>query len=235
MASPIHLSKSMIPSDEIMLANFLAWYALAQRDSESFNRNFNWYRTANRECQELADFVQLSLHTVCQVVSCLSPGKRWTLNIADAESLIHVWKEIPDNETRCAALQSIGFSVGYTWENALNAFHVLDTGQDIPPTREKTYNFAGNLEFPDSPDYCTVDQHMIHILTGTGLKGSINPNKNYGRLQRVIIVACTVLGILPSEGQAAAWGFRVDSFEAGLSVDSLMELVQSILSIGEIL
>lgn len=125
-------------------------------------------------------------------------------------------------------LRQRGFGVGYTWENTRNAWSALD-GNDIPATREKTYNFAHNLEFPEesSFEFATVDQHMIHILCNTKCKGSINPSRYYNKLKLVIIRVAKGLGILPQQLQAAVWGYRVDAFASGLSVDSVYELMEA--------
>jgi hypothetical protein len=240
MADSKNLNKSMIPSDEQMLSNFLAWYALAQTKQERFAVNMQWYVNANYECECMAvdlsrEFgVQLSIHTVCQVVSCLSPGKNWELNLADAGKAIRAYFLFQDLDDRKAYLKTQKFGVGYTWENCVNAFNALD-GNDIPETREKTFAFARNLEFPKEGKLATVDQHMIHILTGTRLKGSINPGSHYKRLAKVVLLGCKLLGVTVEEGQAAVWGFRVDSFKAGVSVDSLCDLVEGLIDSENIL
>lgn len=229
MTNTMNLNKSLVPTEQDMIANLLVWYALSQRDRLSFQSNFNWYVNANRQCQEIADSFALTLHMTTQVVACISPAKKWTLNIRDAVWVIEAYFYTTVTEERMAYLLQRGFGVGYTWDNAKKAWLALD-GWSIPPESEKTYNFAHNLEFPEetSFEYGTIDQHMVHIICGTKLKGTINPSGYYQRLKSALIKAAHILNILPQQLQAAVWGFRVDAFEAGMSVVDIYSLIDEL-------
>ena len=230
MAKSHYLAAKLLPSDEEMLAELLAWYALAQRDKQRFEFNFHWYEFANGECQSLAQKYNLTLHTTCQVVAAISPGKKWPINLRDAEHAIQAFFQFKTEAERIVYLGTLSYQTGYTWENTRNAWHILETGEDIPREREKTYSFAHNLEFPLSEgedEEVTIDLHMAHILGKTKKRGPVNVNSNYKRLVRIVEVAANLLGILKKRIQAAVWGFRVDAFEAGYSVDSLCSLVES--------
>src|SRR5688572_18258986 len=92
MSKSTYIGKRNLPTLEEMCAEFFAWYAFAQRDAEAFHRNLYWYNTANEDCQRLADTYGVSLHTACQVVAAISPGKQWGINVRDAEYILQAWQ-----------------------------------------------------------------------------------------------------------------------------------------------
>lgn len=229
MAKSTYIGKKSLPSFEEMCQELFAWYAFAQRDTERFQYNLHWYNHANADCSTLAERYNLSLHTVCQVVAAISPGKQWGINIRDAEFIIQVWQSgVKDEKSRFAYLLERSYQTGYTWENTRNAFHILDTGEDIPVERQKTYAFASNLEFPDTSEEVTIDLHMGHVLGKTRKRGPVNVNAVYGLMVEAVRFVANVLRIHARRLQSAIWGSRVDAFEAGLDVDSVCDLVASI-------
>lgn len=131
-------------------------------------------------------------------------------------------------EERFAYLGERKYQTGYTWENTRNAFHILDTGEDIPRERIKTYSFGHNLEFPTKSEEVTIDLHMAHILGKTRQRGPVNVNAVYDLMAKVVRFVANILGIPARCLQSAVWGARVDAFEAGYDVDSLCDLIASI-------
>lgn len=253
MADSKNLTKAMLPSESEMIRNFLAWYALAQSNPQQFERGKRWYSDANHQCRELQEWandelgLSITFHETCQFVSAISPGTSWKTNLSLAQQALTAYSYFTSNLDRRAYLSSERYMVGYTWQNTFNAFDCAD-GQDIPVTRNKTFAFADNLEHPTDAEhdfsaltieemaqFIAIDQHMIHVLANTRCQGSINPGRYYKCLAIALVKACLLLGIDPRQGQSAVWNFRVESFEAGHSVESLCELIDSLLEMEEIL
>lgn len=232
MAKSTYIGKKSLPTHGEMVRELLAWWSFSQRNPERHAFNRRWYWHAQADCQTLADKHDLTLHTVCQVVAAISPGKQWNINMRDAELIIEAWKMgLVGEEARFAYLGQFAYQTGYTWENTRNAFAILDNGTDIPEERTKTFCFAQNLEFPGLGKRATMDLHMGHILGKTRKRGPVNINAVYADMEHATHTAARLLGVLPEELQGAAWGARVDAFEAGYDVDTLCDLVDSMESV----
>lgn len=228
MAKSLYLGKKSLPTFEEMCRELLAWHAYASRDPETFRANLEWYITARGECQTLGDKYTLTLHQTCQVVAAISPGKKWGINLRDAELIIQAWRLYATEVERFSYLLEYHFQTGYTWENARNAFTILDTGADIPSERTKTFAFAANLEFPGLTDLVTIDLHMAHILGKTRQRGPVNVGAVYDLLVEPVRFVARLLGITPDQLQSLVWGTRVAAFEAGYDADTLCDLIASI-------
>lgn len=230
MAKSTYIGKKSLPTFEEMCAELFSWYAFSQREEAQFEANLHWYNTANEDCQALAMERGVSLHTVCQVVAAISPGKQWDINIRDAKLILEAWQAgLITEEERFAYLGQFSYQTGYTWENTRNAFAILDGGQDIPAERQKTFAFADNLEFPDTSELVTIDLHMGHILGKTRKRGPVNVNAVYDLMVEAVRFVASVLKIKALRLQSAIWGARVDAFKAGLDVDSVCDLVASMI------
>jgi len=225
MTKTPRITKDNLPTLEEMTMQLLAWHSLAVRWSGR-DAALNWYEYAREEAVKLANDYGLTLHVACQVISALSPGKRWTSNLKDAELLIAASVDCPDFEALQLRLSGISFGVGYSWKNAKNAWLALH-GIDISPESEKTFAFAHNLEFPDSM-LVTIDLHMIHIMADTGERGSISPSCHYAKFAKALYETALVLGYQPKKFQALLWAYRVNAFESGLNVSDMYRLLESI-------
>lgn len=234
MAKSHYMGKKSLPTFEGMCAELLAWYAFAQRDAKQFQEGLVWYDSARAECNRLAELYGFNLHTVCQVVAAISPGKPWPVNIRDAEYILQVWLTgVQSEKERFAYLLERKYQTGYTWENTRNAFCVLDTGDPIPPERIKTFCFADNLENTQATELVTIDLHMAHILGKTRLRGPVNVNACYDSLASVVVFVGNLLGIEPKRLQSVVWHARVQAFIAGYSVESLCDLIASIAEVED--
>jgi len=243
MAKSKNLNRALVPSKAAMIVSLLAWFALARANVVEFAVGLAWYVTAHNDCHRLLARVAhfngvkgavVDFHVVCQVVAAISPGKEWSANIADAQTVIEAFFACDTEWDRKAFCLVDGhFQVGYTWKNSVKAWRILAGGGDIEPTSEKTYCFADNLEFPLTSLRATIDQHMIHVLCETRWKGSIGAGGYYGQLEEAVVEAAAILRIRPSELQATIWHERVTRFAAGYSVESIYELVESIAIVEE--
>lgn len=232
MAKSLYIGKKSLPTFEEMCTELLAWYAYAQRDQQQFQAGLAWYDTAREECRRLAELYGFDLHTVCQVVAAISPGKQWEINIRDAEYILQVWLTgVQSEDERHAYLLERKYQTGYTWENTRNAFHILDSGDSIPLERIKTFCFADNLENTNVTDLITIDLHMAHILGKTRKRGPVNVNAVYDLMAKVVVFVAALLGLEPKRLQSAVWDARVQAFIAGYDVNSLCDLIASIVEV----
>lgn len=226
MAKNITLSKKMVPSVEEMTKNLLAWYALSLNHPAT---DFEWYQKAHEEAQALSAKYNLPLDTVIDVIALVSPGMDWTKNIYAAEGVIVSWSKFSTLEERKRHFLTYKTGIAHGWRNFLNAWNRLDGLGELSDSAPKTYRFGENIRFPQDSGYVTIDQHMVHMLCNTGLRGSINPAGYYYLLEKVVQNVAHALGILPLKLQAAVWSFRVAMFKAGYDVDTLQTLLEDYL------
>jgi hypothetical protein len=234
MSTPKNLNKAMVPSQEAMVANLLAWHSLAlSTPAARQHYNQHWYSFAHDEIEKVALELGITTHTMCQVVAATSPGMSWEVNVESAKQVVIACQNYLAWEDRQMHLRSVHYQVGYTWENAKNGCDAF-AGIDIPKTRKKTYDFGQCLEFPEVLGLVSpVDMHMIHIACNTHLKGSIQPGSHYGAISKAITFAANLLGMDEKQFQSLLWGTRVDFFKAGLSVDTIYAVIADLAERGK--
>ena len=150
----------------------------------------NWYREGNEWCKRVAEGHNLSLVTVCAIVSALSPGTNWEQNKRDALAIIKGKK---------------GYRPTTYGRNVAKARTILKDG--VPrfsiKTGPKTYNFFHALVNPETTEHVVIDRHAYVIATGKpyiGVRG-----KQYDLIAKRYKRAAKKLGILPTELQAVLW------------------------------
>lgn len=150
----------------------------------------NWYREGNLWCQRVADEYDLSLVTVCGIVSALSPATNWLQNKRDAINIIE---------------RKRGYKCGTYGANVAKARAILKTGipQFNVKTGPKTYNFFYNLLEPDNSAFICIDRHAFTIATGEPYVG-MTP-KRYRDIAEQYRKASVKLCLLPNELQAVLW------------------------------
>jgi hypothetical protein len=104
----------------------------------------------------------------------------------------------------------------------------LDGKVELTSASPKTYRFADNIAKGDLSEYATIDQHMIHIICDTHLRGSIQHGSYYLKLENVVMVAANIVGLPISSFQAIIWGCRVSLFESGHDVSGIYQLIASL-------
>jgi hypothetical protein len=233
MADSITLNKKMLPSEPEMIRNLLTWYALAQSNPFQLAKDTFWYPTALEDCKRLQEELEkeqiaLDLFQVITVVAIVSPAMKWELNVESARHTILAWYYAKGEVNRKAEYMKSKIGVGRTWQNIIKAWNYLDGNIQLTDASPKTFRFADNIANGDLSQFATIDQHMIHIICDTKMRGSISHGSYYLVLERVVILVATMLGLPVSAFQAILWGCRVSLFESGHDVSDIYSLIASL-------
>lgn len=148
-----------------------------------------WYGIALYGCFYLSETYDLPLSTVVQVVACLSPQLRWTVNIQVAEQVIRHYLSggyIPEynsylskaftlvelsKDSRLPRLQVDGKGTNVTGANLIKSLWICQ-GYDAL-SGPKVLSFADNIfRFLES-DRVTVDSHAINAWFGVTWRQSV--------------------------------------------------------------
>ena len=171
-------------------ARLKACYIRANRDVIS--RGLNWYQHANVFCKEIAHNTGLTVDTVAQVVSALSPAVSWELNKIQAEQMCNAFRDGLPLETVTTS----------TYENnRLKAWDILHGKKVITVKSPKTYAFYRNLLL--DVDSVTIDRWMLRVMFNRPLK-SLTALK-YRQCETILRDAAIDLDMEPFQLQAITW------------------------------
>jgi hypothetical protein len=216
MTTQRKLQEHEIPDFNVMVDHVMTHYALATRLPKVYQQGYYWYNVTNTDSRKLREELEL-VYTftdkqIIDTVAIVSPALPWDLNIEQARTVILAWVQDPDNEDlRKAFCKENGVQTPYGWGNHAKAWAVLAGEVEfvLKPTCHKTWNFGQCIENPDTYLGVCIDQHIVHILIGDGLRGNISITaKQYKRLSKVLFHCADLLGILPSRLQAIIWCYR---------------------------
>lgn len=152
----------------------------------------DWYRTANRWCDEVATRHNLLLPTVCGVVAALSPRLGWEMN------------------KRLAVAAVEGKPVGALGGNVRKAEAILAGADPLDVLGGfKVRSFFQALLEPDNPDTVVIDRHAVGIVLGRpATEKEMKPldyRKGYERFSEPYRRAAAREGVLPNDVQASTW------------------------------
>lgn len=125
---------------------------LDQATGSERKQGMMWYKDAHVFASDIAGAYELTVAQVAQLISLLSPQKKWEQNKADVVAFL-------DGDT-----DSI-FSTKRTLEEC---GLVVDSNWTIPETRMKTHAFAKCIEeaYNNESDPVVIDRHAIKIAAG---------------------------------------------------------------------
>lgn len=127
------------------------WYHLAS--PAQVIAGLEWYNEAHSLAVELSARYSVSVLQAAQVISILSPQKKWGANKKEAIAIFnqHFTGEAP--------------SFGYFATRAtINEAHRIIAGEFlITIKRIKTYSFADNIAFPSTSREITIDRHALRV------------------------------------------------------------------------
>lgn len=120
--------------------------------SAEIEQGIEWYHQARVLCVELSKQYNVSLSQVAQVISVLSPQKKWETNKAEVIALFNeVYNDIKPSFNYFATKQQ------------LKECKAIILGEfAIPYKRTKTYSFADNIADKHSIEV-TVDRHALRV------------------------------------------------------------------------
>ena len=120
--------------------------------SGEFKTGLNWYNDARELCQQLATKYNTSLIQVAQVISVLSPQKKWATNKLEVISLYaELFDDIKPPFNYFATKKQID-----ECKDIMNGLFL------IPAKRVKTFSFADNIANKKSIEI-TIDRHALRI------------------------------------------------------------------------
>jgi hypothetical protein len=120
--------------------------------SEEYKKGLNWYKDARELCLILSAKYGNTLIQVAQVISVLSPQKKWATNKKEVVSLYsEVFDRLKPN-----------FSYFATKKQIEECKQIMKGEFSIPPKRIKTYSFADNIANSASSEV-TIDRHALRV------------------------------------------------------------------------
>lgn len=123
-----------------------------QATSLEYKQGLNWYNDARLLCEKLSTQYNVTVYQVAQVISVLSPQKKWETNKLEVEALfLEVFEGIKP---------SFGFFA--TKKQLAECKEIIQGKFSIPPKRTKTWSFADNIAYTDS-EQVTIDRHALRV------------------------------------------------------------------------
>lgn len=127
------------------------WYLLATR--EQTIEGMTWYHEAHSLAIGLARQYNVSVLQVAQVISNLSPQKKWDTNKQETIAIF--------NEHFNGVAPSFNY---YATCRTINECHAIMEGDYlIPSKRIKTYSFANNIAYLNDSTEITIDRHALRV------------------------------------------------------------------------
>lgn len=158
----------------------------------------DWYREANKFCNEIAEQYQLELPIVVAILSAMSPGTNWEQNKKDAVNLIRANGNAHTKQFRFTTYGKNVIKAQNIYSGKLRPDEAFN-----PRTGAKTYNFYHNILNPDAEHFVTIDRHAFTIATG---EPYVQPHlAKYERVADHYRRFAKLVGLLPSELQAILW------------------------------
>ena len=126
---------------------------MKQVTSYEYKQGLNWYNDARLLCEKLSTRYDVTVYQVAQVISVLSPQKKWDTNKLEVEALfLEVFEGIKP---------SFGFFA--TKKQLIECKEIINGKFTIPPKRIKTWSFADNIAYSES-EQVTIDRHALRVV-----------------------------------------------------------------------
>jgi len=183
---------------------------IAQASDDERASGMDWYRSAHLDVVTLAASTGRDPWQVAQVLSIISPQRRWEHNVRDCAHTIEAFT-LPSTQ-RIPYLASKRIAAPSGWRAFERAFEVLDGSRElVEKGSPKTFNFAQTILDPDNWQGVTVDSHAAALWSDTFhlVAGAYQiPYSVYRRCAADYAHLAALMGILPSQCQAIAWVTR---------------------------
>ena len=169
------------------------WYDMASK--QQVIEGMGWYSEAHALAVELSSKYGTTVLQAAQIISILSPQKKWEMNKREARAMFNQF------------FNGITYEYGYyaTKRTIGECCAILEGEWLIPSKRTKTYSFADNIAYTDSTEI-TIDRHALRVAyddTSAKLdKVGINQYK-YARMAYQQVA--DALGIKGYQLQAIVW------------------------------
>jgi len=159
-----------------------------------------WYFRTHAICHALAREAGVSTDTACGVFAALSPSNRLLSNIRDTRKVLAAARD-----DRAAD----SFKVSTFHNNKVKALMIARTGDPLAYLRgPKVTAFFHNISNPSSPEFVTVDGHMVNAVNNVN-RGVRQADElltgDYGRIADAVKHAAYLSDVLPNQLQAVVW------------------------------
>jgi hypothetical protein len=186
-------------------------YALiAQASDEERAEGMAWYTNAHNDVVKLAEITGRDLWTVCQVLSVISPQRRWEQNVHDCQRAIEA-HALPVDE-RIPYLSSFRIAAPAGWKAFIKAWNILDGSEElVRKGAPKTYDFAMTIYQPSTYMLPVIDSHAGALWTDKYhlVGGCFDYSLGlYTKIANDYVQVSASMGVLPSQAQAIAWVVR---------------------------
>ena len=127
------------------------WYNLASK--QQVIEGMHWYNDAHVLAVKLSARYGISVIQVAQVISVLSPQKKWETNKLETIALLNLH------------FNGVSPEFGlFATERSISECHAILRGEFlIPSSRTKTYSFADNIAYLDVSTEITIDRHALRV------------------------------------------------------------------------
>lgn len=158
-------------------------------------QGLQWYHHARVLCVELSNTYPVSLSQVAQVISVLSPQKKWETNKLEVIALFNqVFNDIKP---------TFGFFA--TKKQIEECKQIIKGKFSIPYKRTKTYSFADNIANADSNEV-TIDRHALRVAYDSkdASIDKVSPVQ-YREAREAYRIVANSMGLKALEVQAITW------------------------------
>jgi hypothetical protein len=167
---------------------------LSSASDEEIEYWSRWYYNASQDVRSLASKHKIPFRTAAAIVAVLSPGNKWTANLAAADKLL-----------------SGADTINSYPENIRKARAMLDSWKTDRVSGPKVTVFFNSLVDPKATaERMTLDGHAINIWRGTkrGLKGINTPKEGSAERKQMLADYAAVakdFGLSTQAVQAITW------------------------------
>ena len=170
------------------------WYDLAT--PAQIIDGLQWYNAAHSLAVSLASKYGVSTSQAAQVISVLSPQKKWDANKRETIAIF--------NEHFNGIAPALGY---FATRKTIAECHAIITGSfAIPRKRVKTYSFADNIAYARASTEITIDRHALRVAYDdrTARIDKVTPLQ-YKAARTAYQQTADSLGIMGHELQAIVW------------------------------
>ena len=168
---------------------------MAKASASEIKQGLNWYSEAHSLCVELSERYAVSLLQVAQVISVLSPQKKWETNKLEVVALF--------NEVFNGVKPSFRY---FATKQMIEECKAIIRGEfSIPQKRTKTYSFADNISDKESKEV-TIDRHALRVAyDDKSAKLDKVSAKQYREAREAYRIVAEQHGLKAFEVQAITW------------------------------
>lgn len=171
----------------------MKWYLIATK--QQVVEGISWYSEAHSLAVQLSSQYGVSVLQAAQIISVLSPQKKWEQNKLEAVAIF--------NEHFNGITPSFGY---FATARTIDECHRIMQGEwMIGSARLKTYSFADNIAYLDSTEV-TIDRHALRVAYDdtTAAIDKVSKTQYLEARQAYRMVAAS-LGIKAYQLQAITW------------------------------